>query len=80
MDGIVVVFEVTVFDSETRCPVMFCQHDSYEAATDYVRRQLGESHNSWYGGAALMKCGIIVSIIVRSWPSYVEVESGEYYW
>lgn len=49
MDGIVVVFEVTVYDSETRCPVMFCQHDSYEAATDYVRRQLGKPHNSRYG-------------------------------
>lgn len=31
-------------------------------------------------GTALIKCGIIVSIIVRSWPSYVEVESGAYYW
>ena len=49
MDGIVVVFEVTVYDSETRCPVMFCQHDSCEAATDYVRRQLGKPHNSRYG-------------------------------
>ena len=38
MDGIVVVFEVTVCDRETRCPVMFCQRDSYEAATDYVWR------------------------------------------
>ena len=79
MDGIVVVFEVTVYDSETMCPVMFCQHDSYEAATDYVRRQLGKSRNSRYG-TALIKCGIIVSIIVRSWPSHVEVESGAYYW
>ena len=30
-------------------------------------------------GTALMKCGLIVSIIVRSWPSHVEVESGTYY-
>lgn len=49
MDGIVVVFEVTVYDSVTRCPVMFCQHDSYKAATDYVRRLLGEPHNSRCG-------------------------------
>lgn len=49
MDGIVVVFEVTAYDSEIGCPVMFCHYDSYEAATDYVRRQLGEPHNSRYG-------------------------------
>lgn len=49
MDGIVVVFEVTVYDSETGCPVMFCQYDSYEAAFDYVRRQLSELHNGRYG-------------------------------
>lgn len=49
MDGIVVVFEVTVFDGETGCPVMFCQYDSYGAAIDYVRGQLGEPRNSRYG-------------------------------
>lgn len=49
MDGIVVVFEVTVYDSETRCPVMFCQHDSYEAASDYIQSQLSEPYNSRYG-------------------------------
>ena len=49
MDGIVVVFEVTAYDSETRCPVMFCQYDSYGAATDYVRRQLSKPHNGRYG-------------------------------
>lgn len=49
VDGIVVVFEVTVYDSETGCPVMFCQHDSYEAAIDCVRGQLSEPHNSRYG-------------------------------
>lgn len=49
MDGIVVVFEVTVFDGVTGCPVMFCQYDSYEAATDYVRGQLGKPCNSRYG-------------------------------
>ena len=49
MDGIVVVFEVTVYDGETRCPVMFCQCDSYEAVTDYVRRRLGKPHNGQYG-------------------------------
>ena len=49
MDGIVVVFEVTVYDSETGCPVMFCQYDSYEAAADCVRRQLSKSCNSRYG-------------------------------
>ena len=49
MDGIVVVFGVTVCDSGTRCLVMFCQHGSYEAATDYVRRQLGKPHNGRYG-------------------------------
>ena len=49
MDGVVVVFEVTVFDCETRCPVMFCRHDSCGAATDYVRRRLGKSYNSRYG-------------------------------
>lgn len=38
MDGIVVVFEVTTYDRELRCPIMFCQYDSYEAATDYIRR------------------------------------------
>ena len=48
MDGIVVVFEVTMLDRETRCPVMFCQHDSYEAATDYVRRLLGKPCNGRY--------------------------------
>ena len=49
MDGIVVVFEVTGYDSELGCPVMFCQHDSYEAASDYIQRQLNEPRNSWYG-------------------------------
>lgn len=49
MDGIVVVFEVTVCDSVTGCPVMFCQYDSYEAATDYIRRQLGKPCNGQYG-------------------------------
>lgn len=49
MDGIVVVFEVTVFSSESRCPVMFCQYDSYEEAVDYIKRQLNEPRNSWYG-------------------------------
>lgn len=52
MDGIVVVFEVTVYDSETRCPVMFCQHDSYKEATDYVRRQLSKPHNARYDDIA----------------------------
>ena len=49
MDGIVVVFEVTVYDSVTRCSVMFCRYDSYEAATDYVRRRLGRPRDSQYG-------------------------------
>lgn len=49
MDGIVVVFEVSAYDSETGCPVMFCQHDSYKEATDCVRRQLSKPYNSRYG-------------------------------
>lgn len=49
VDGIVVVFEVTGYDSESGCPVVFCQHDSYEAASDYIVRQLSEPHNSRYG-------------------------------
>ena len=49
VDGVVVVFEVTAFDSETGCPVMFCQFDSYEAAVGYVRGQLGVSCNGRFG-------------------------------
>lgn len=49
MDGIVVVFEVTVYSRELRCPIMFCQYDSYGAAIDYVRRQLGKPRNGRYG-------------------------------
>lgn len=49
MDGVVVVFEVSGYDSESGCPVVFWQCDSYEAATDYVRRQLNEPYNSRYG-------------------------------
>lgn len=49
MGGVVVVFEVTVCDGETGCPVMFCQFDSYEAASDYVRGRLGEPRNGRYG-------------------------------
>ena len=56
-----------------------CRHDSCVVVVDCVWGLLGESCDGWYG-AVLVKCGMIVGIVVRSWLGCVEVEGGACFW